>query len=74
MQLARADPWLAQPHATHKLDDRLRTLTAIFVLLQLLVVRLAADTPIPASPRDAQLRDELLRKDLPEGFFTTRTP
>jgi hypothetical protein len=74
VQLARAYPRLAQPHRAHQLDHRVRTRTALLVMLQLLVVRLAADAPMTASLRDAQLWDELLREDLPKGFFTTRTP
>ena len=74
VQLARAQPWLAQAHGTHKLDHCVRTGTALLLVLQLLVVSLAADAPMAASPQHAQPRDELLREDLPEGFFTTRTP
>ncbi|MDQ0032672.1 hypothetical protein J2W30_000413 [Variovorax boronicumulans] len=39
-----------------------------------LVVRLTADAHVVAGPRHAQPLDEALREDLPEGFFTTRTP
>lgn len=74
VQLARAYPRLAQPHRAHELDHGVRTLTAVPVMLQLLVVGLAANAPVAGSPRDAQLREELLREDLPKGFFTTRTP
>jgi len=74
VQLACAQPRLAQAHRTHKLDHRVRTRTALLLMLQLLVVGLAADAPMAASPRHAQPRDELLREDLPKGFFTTRTP
>ena len=54
MQLARADPGLAQPHALHQLDHGVRTLTPAFVLQLLLVVGLAANAPIAASPRHTQ--------------------
>src|SRR5437868_11101956 len=74
VQLARAYPRLAQPHAAHELYHHIRTLTALLMMLQLLVVRLAADAPMAASPRHTQPGDELLREDLPKGFFTTRTP
>ena len=53
MQLARVDPGLAQPHALHQLDHGARTLTLAFALLQLLVVGVAANAPIAASPRHA---------------------
>ena len=42
--------------------------------LQALVVRLAADAHVLASPGHAQPFDKVLREDLPTGFFTTRTP
>lgn len=74
VQLARAQPGLAQAHRANELDHRVRTGTALLLVLKLLVVRLAADAPMAASPRYAQPREELLREDLPKGFFTTRTP
>jgi hypothetical protein len=39
-----------------------------------LVVSLAAHPYVLTSPGHAQPFDEALREDLPEGFFTTRTP
>jgi hypothetical protein len=74
VQLARAQPRLAQTHRAHEFNHRVSTHMALLLVLQLLVVGLAADAPMAASPRHAQPRDELLREDLPEGFFTTRTP
>jgi hypothetical protein len=39
-----------------------------------LVIRLSTHAEMAASPANAQVFDELLREDLPKGFFTTRTP
>ena len=69
VQLARAQPGLAQAHATHKLNHRLAARTALLLAMQLLVAGMAADAPIAASPRHAQPREEVLREDLPKGFL-----
>jgi hypothetical protein len=74
VQLARAQPGLAQAHFSNEFDHGVGARTALLLMLQLLVVGLAADAPMAASPRHAQPREELLREDLPEGFFTMRTP
>ena len=74
VQLARAQPGLAQAHLPNELDHGVGVRTALLLMLQLLVVGLVADAPMAASPRHAQPREELLREDLPEGFFTMRTP
>jgi hypothetical protein len=41
---------------------------------QTLIVRLATQAPVLASPAHTEPLDELLREDLPKGFFTTLTP
>jgi len=74
VQLARTQAGLAQANTAHKLDHGVGTRTVLLLMLPLLVIGLAADAPMAASPRYAQPRDELLREDLPKGFFTTRTP
>ena len=74
MQLACTQSGLAQADLAHQLDHLVAARMALLLVLQLLVVGLAADAPMAASPRHTQPWDELLRKDLPEGFFTTRTP
>ena len=58
----------------HQLNYRLRIRLAISLAPPALVVRLAAVAHVLASPLHAQHRDEVLREDLPKGFFTTRTP
>ena len=71
MELARAQARLAQPLVAHQLHHGLGAIGARRFTPQALVVRLAADAPMPAGPLHAQLREEFLRKDLPKGFFTT---
>ena len=74
MQLASAESRLANPVFVDQPYDRFGTLAPLDISLASLVVRLAAQAHMFASPRHAQPFDEVLREDLPEGFFTTRTP
>lgn len=72
--LARSQARLANAMIAYQHQHRLGSALALGVALLILVVRLAALPHITASPRHAQPLDEPLREDLPEGFFTTRTP
>lgn len=74
VQLARSQPGLANAPIANQRHHRLGSALTLGVALLVLVVRLAAVPHIPASPHYAQPLDEPLREDLPEGFFTTRTP
>lgn len=74
MQLARAHARLSQPPLTHQIHDRLRFRLQRCLTAARLVVSLTAYAHVSASPADAQPLDEVLLEDLPEGFFTTRTP
>ena len=74
VQLARSKAWLMQPLGANQLNHPLVALAPLVVTAQPLVIRLPTDAHMAASPANAQAFDELLREDLPEGFFTTRTP
>ncbi len=74
MQLARPQSGLTQPYLPYSLHDFLSPCFPASVTITGLVMCLPADANVAASPGNAQPRDEVLREDLPEGFFTTRTP
>ena len=74
VQFARPQSGLAQPPLTHPLHNDLGTALALDMSALALIEGLAAQPHMAASPRHAQPLDELLREDLPKGFFTTRTP
>ena len=74
VQLARAYAWLAHALLAYQLHHRLRIRQAIGLAAPTLVVRLTAVAHMLASPLHAQPCDEVLREDLPKGFFTMRTP
>ncbi len=74
VKLARAQSGLANSLLAHQLHHRLGLARTLVVPLQALVIRLPAQPHVVASPDDVQPSDEALRKDLPKGFFTTRTP
>lgn len=74
VQLPCSQSGLAQAHVPYPLDHFAVPFgTAAFTLVAL-VIGLAAQMDISAGPAHAQPLDEPLGKDLPEGFFTTRTP
>ena len=74
VQLARPKSGLAQPLGMNQLSHPLTALAQRVLAVQSLVIRLSAYAYMAASPANAQAFDELLREDLPKGFFTTRTP
>ena len=74
VQLACAHPGLAHTLVAHQLHHGLCLLGALCLAPAPLVVRLAAQPHVLASPLHAQSLDERLIEDLPKGFFTTRTP
>ncbi len=74
MQLARTQSRLPDPQRCHHRHHLACLLLTLSLPVPALVVRLAAVAHVTASPCHAQPLDELLREDLPEGFFTTRTP
>ena len=74
VKLASAQPGLAHTPITHQLDHRLASTLSLGVTPLALIVGLATYPHMSASPLDTQSLDELLREDLPKGFFTTRTP
>ncbi len=74
MQLARADPRLAQPYEPDMLCDLFTLSMTLVGNTVALVVSLAADGKKLASPNDSQPLDLLLREDLPGRFFTIETP
>jgi hypothetical protein len=74
VQLAGPQSWLAQPLGAHQLNHPLVALAHPLLSIQSLVVRLSTHADVAASPANTQAFDELLREDLPKGFFTTRTP
>lgn len=74
MKLARPEPRLAGAVAAHQ-SQRLGMLGLSSLMTALsLVERLATDAEMAASPCHAYAFEAPLREDLPEGFFTTRTP
>lgn len=74
MQLACANPRLAQPYALNITSDLLALPKALISNTVALVVSLAADGEKLASPDDSQPLDLFLREDLPGRFFTIETP
>ena len=74
MQLSRAHPRLAHAQLLDLLNDNLGVLHALGMSAAPLVIRLATHAHVLASPAHAQPLDEGLVEDLPEGFFTMRTP
>ena len=74
VQLAGSKTRLAQPLAANQLNHPFVALAHLILANQSLVIRLSAHAEMAASPANAQAFDELLREDLPKGFFTTRTP
>mgnify|MGYP000971066169 CR=1 FL=1 len=74
VQLARPNSGLAQPLGANQRNHPFVAPAHLVLALQPLVIRLSADAYMAASPANAQAFDELLREDLPKGFFTTRTP
>ena len=73
MQLARANTGLSCPMATHQRQRALHVSLPPLLTMPCLVVGLATDPKVLASPCYAYTC-QALREDLPEGFFTTRTP
>ena len=65
---------MTKPLLVDQLHHHLGALAARGISLLPLVERLAAHAHMAASTANAQAFDELLREDLPKGFFTTRTP
>lgn len=74
VQFARSQARLAQPPGAHQIQHLAGLFGPLLLALLAFVVRLATDADVAASPAHAQAFDELLREDLPKGFFTTRTP
>jgi hypothetical protein len=74
MQLARAQPRLSNTLPVHQSNHGSGAIATSLLPLLPLVVRLTAHADMAASPCHTQPLDELLREDLPEGFFTMRTP
>ena len=72
--VGRRSAQLAHALLAHQLHHRLRIRQAIGLAAPTLVIRLTAVAHMLASPLHAQPCDEVLREDLPKGFFTTRTP
>lgn len=74
VQLAGSNPWLPR---TASADQRQRlglvNLPSPLTVTGL-IERLPTDAEMAASPCHAQVLETPLREDLPEGFFTTRTP
>lgn len=74
LQFARPQPWLAGvPILDQRNDLAIPCLPGLPAIL-LLVVCLAADADMAASPGNAQSGDSFLREDLPEGFFAMLIP
>jgi hypothetical protein len=74
VQLARPKPGLTQPLGPYQFQNSLVALARLILASQPLVIRLSAYSDMVASPANAQALNELLREDLPKGFFTTLTP
>lgn len=74
VQLARSKPGLTQPLGPYQFKHSLVALARLILASKPLVKRLSAYADMVASPANAQALDELLREDLPKGFFTTLTP
>ena len=74
MQIARSKAWLTKPLGANQLNHPFVALAHLVLAAQSLVIRLSAGAHMAASPANAQAFYELLREDLPKGFFTTRTP
>lgn len=74
VQFARAQSGLAHPLLPDQPHHRFGAFMVSGRPVLALVVRLAADAHVMASPGHAQPLNEAVREDLPEGFFTTRTP
>ena len=74
VQLARPDPWL--PHAAIAHQRQCFGLAGASSLMPAprLIERLSTDAEMAASPCHAYAFEAPLREDLPEGFFTMRTP
>ena len=74
VQFARPKSGLTKPLGANQLKHPFVALAHLVLAAQSLVIRLSADAHMAASPANVQAFDELLREDLPKGFFTTRTP
>jgi len=74
VQLACTQPGLPYTPISHQPHHRLAAILTLGMTPLALIVRLATHTHMAASPLHTQPLDELLREDLPKGFFTTRTP
>lgn len=74
LQFACAHARLGAPYRHDRFEDALITLDQGMRAQQSLVLSLSAHAPVLASPAHAQAFDLSLREDLPEGFFTMRTP
>lgn len=74
VQLARPKSGLTKSLGANQLNYPFVALAHLVLAAQSLVIRLSAGAYMAASPANAQALDELLREDLPKGFFTTRTP
>lgn len=74
LKLARTQARLAQASVGHQGANLGVSLKPLTLAVLTFVICLSADAGIAAGPADAQPLDELLREDLPEGFFTMRTP
>jgi len=74
VQLSRPQPWQSQALEANQFNHALIAFAYFVLATQTLVIRLSTYAEMAASPANAQVFDELLREDLPKGFFTTRTP
>jgi hypothetical protein len=74
VQLARPKSGLSQPLGANQFNHPFVAFAHLVLAIQSLVIRLSAYADMVASPANTQAFDELLREDLPKGFFTTRTP
>lgn len=74
MQFARPQPRLPQAYLSYQCDHPPILIGSTILALAVLVIGLTAERYVSAGPADRSPLDEPLREDLPEGFFTTRTP
>lgn len=74
MQLAGANAWLPRPIPAYQRYCLCIVCQVLLLTMAGLVVRLPTDAKMEASPCHAYAFEAPLREDLPEGFFTMRTP
>jgi hypothetical protein len=70
VQLSRAQPGLPLARLLDQLHDRGVLLLLVALARGRLVICLPSESEVLASPLYAEPFDELLREDLPNGFFT----